>query len=235
MNPKKIFSVLYCSKHIVVSVATAIVFINSGCDNTSPVAVTDSAIYSEFSVVYNATENLTTAKAVFWKENKNNVQVIFNPDAELTFQNIPLEYQSQGAFYTKQLNGFAAECEFRVVDINKKSFTNSITANFVMFPNTADTITTSLPYHFTWIGIPLEKNEYVVFHIADLNIQQDTTGASKIVLTSANRNFLSSYKNQTVEGYMVRYKTVTPLQQSLGAGGIISSQYSSLKKMFYIK
>ncbi len=207
----------------------------SGCDDTSPVAITDSAIYSEFSVVYSAVTNSTAAKAIFWKENKNNVQVIFNPDAVLTFQNIALEYQQQGAFYSKKLLGFTAEYTFKIVDINKKTFTNTLSANTIAFPVANDTLNLAQTFKLDWFGSPLEKNEYVILRIGGINFQQDTLGKQSIYFTASERFSLNSFKNQTVDASFERYKIVSPLQQSLGGGGIISAQFSSVNKNFYIK
>lgn len=204
------------------------------CEDDNLVAITNNAVYAEFFVKYERAIDATTGTAIFWEGNRSK-RIIFHGDAKLLFNNYTMEYAD--FTYYKGLQGFHSPSTFAITDVNKKTFTNSISFNSIDFPAiNLDTIDSAQPLTLFWFGNPLQSGETVSLRIGNVSAQEDSVGSRSVTFTTAQFSELSSLKNSSVTVVLERLKTVQPLPEPLGGGlGFISGQYIAVPRTVYLK
>lgn len=207
-----------------------------GCNDNSLVAITDRAVYTEFKVRYDKATNVTTGTAAFWEGSQNGRRLIFNGNATLLFQEVGMDYRGSDYTYVKELQGPQASAEFKITDVNKKSFRDTITVNVSEYPfgMRLDTVDASSPLTVSWIGSALENHETVTLRIGGVSALQDTISRTSVTFTLAKFAQISSLRGTKVTLVLERSKTLG-LLSDLGGGGSITAQYVAVPQTVYLK
>lgn len=178
--------------------------------------------YAEFSVVYNKTTNKSTAKVFIWREIKGGRLEPIDKDEQLTYQEQPMQYQTSDGSYLRVLEYFHATNVFKLVDLKNNEFVNTISGKEIGFPTevqyNSDTVNTTFPLQFRWVGAPLDTNEVITLGIEGKTYLQDTLGTTSITIPESELTLLSG---KSIDATLERYKK-TPLQQKPGTDGTIS-------------
>ncbi len=223
--------------HMKLSLFFLLILLAIGCSDDQLVAITDGKVYSQLTVRYDENINKTAATAAFWKESQSGARLVFNGNATILFQGLGMDYRSDYT-YSKEMEGPQTPATFKITDVNKKEFTNTITINAIDFPFglVLDTIDTSKPLTIAWNGTALENLEIVTLRIGTGTVRavQDTMGKSSVTFTSSLFSQISSLKNTSTSITLERSKSPV-LTNDLGGGGTITSQYIALSKKTYLK
>ncbi len=208
-----------------------------GCSDDQLVAITDGRVFSQLTVRYDDNTQKTTATAAFWKESQSGARLVFNGNATILFQGIGMDYRSDYTYF-KELDGAQTPATFKITDVNKKVFTNTITLNAIDFPFgvSLDTIDTSKPLTIAWYGTALENLEVVTLRIGTGTVRavQDTMGKTSVTFTASLFSQISSLKKTSTTITLERSKSPV-LTNDLGGGGTITAQFAALSKTVYLK
>lgn len=207
-----------------------------GCNDNTLVAITDRAVYSEFKVRYDKATNVTTGTAAFWEGSQNGRRLIFNGNATLLFQGVGMDYRGDDYTYVKEIQGAQAIAEFKITDVNKKVFRDSISVNVAEYPFAMrlDTVDSSLPLTVAWTGSALENHETVTLRIGGVSAYQDTISRTSVTFPLSKFSQISSLKGTKVTLVLERSKTIG-LPSDLGGGGSITAQYIAIAQTVYLK
>ncbi len=216
--------------------AVCIIVALSGCVDDKLVAITDGSIYSKLSVRYDKTTDLTYATAEFWSESPSGKRLIFNGNATLTFQDYRMDYRSADYTYYKELLTFYSAYTFKFVDVNNKTFINTVSINPIDFSpsQVTDTVDSEQPLTIAWTGPSVGNLENVSLRIEGFTATQDTAGKTSITFSKESFAQLSAFKNKTVTMRLERSKS-PGLSMDLGGGGIITLQYVSSVRNVYLR
>jgi uncharacterized protein YceK len=214
-----------------------VILLAAGCSDDQLVAITDGRVYSQLTVRYDKNTNKTTATAAFWKESQSGARLVFNGNATILFQGLAMEYRSDYTYF-KDMENAQTPATFKIIDVNKKEFTNTTTINAIDFPFglVLDTIDTSKPLTIAWNGTALENLEIVTLRIGTGSVRavQDTMGKTSITFTTSLFSQIASLKNTATTITIERSKSPV-LTDDLGGGGTITSQFIALSKNVYLK
>jgi len=201
------------------------------CKDLPSDSITDDDVYSILAVNYNAITNKTKGTAVFYRGSDTKTQIVFNEKAKLTFNESPLEKQTNN-YYTNEIVGFYQTSTFKIIDVNNKQFVNTIGTYDISLPS-VDTVVSSQAWTLIWNSnkTVLDSGEIVTVHIGEQQYTQDTVGAISILIAASE--FLTK-KGKTFTVYIERRKT-QHLEQDLGGGGNIYVVYSSRSRNVFFK
>lgn len=205
-----------------------------GCEDKVQ-AITTKNPYAKFSSTYDAATNSSTGLAFFTEGSKSGGGLYIDKDEQLLFQDKTMQYQTANRSYTLNLVGYSVLNTFKLVDLKKSEFVNSIVGNNIAFPVDAqynrDTVNTSFPVIFTWIGNPIDTNETVTVNIEDKIFKQDTLAAKSITIPEVD---IVSFKGRSILANLERYRE-KGLQQKPGTDGLISYLYKATPRKITFK
>ena len=207
-----------------------------GCEDDKVVAITDKPVYAELTARYTKATNSTVGTSQFWDGSKGGRKLIFHPSAKLLFNDVTMDYNNVDYLYSKSLEGFHSPSNFKITDVNDKTFDNSITITSAELPTTSllDTINSSVPLIITWVGSAVQDDETITLRIAGVGAKQNVKGSTSVTFSLSDFASLTSSKNSAVELSIERTKSVG-LTVDLGGSGNIKAEYIGLPKTVFLK
>lgn len=162
----------------------------SSCRREDSLDANQDRIYTYYELLYDANEDVTTAKAVFRMGGPANLKLRLSDGSNVTFNGQELSYNSFYAYYQNEIPGFVETGTFIFTDLNGNSFTNNVSISSIEFPQDMEDIVIGETYNFAWIGDNVADDEKVVFQIdgpgeSDTHtVYESQVGASSIELTT---------------------------------------------------
>ncbi len=205
-----------------------------GCEDKVQ-AITTKNPYAKFSATYDAATNNSTGTVFLTEGSKSGGGLYIDKDEQLLFQDKTMQYQTANRSYTLSLVGYSVLNTFKLVDLKKSEFVNTIVGNNIAFPIDAqynrDTVNTSFPVILKWIGSPIDTNESVTVTIEDKVFKQDTLSATSITIPETG---MTTFKGKSILTSLERYKE-RGLQQKPGTDGLISYLYKATPRKITFK
>jgi hypothetical protein len=205
-----------------------------GCEESIK-PITSKNPYAKLSVIYDAAANSSTGTVFFWEGSKNGKLVFIDNNEQLLYQDKPMQYQSSDRSYSLTLVGYSAQNIFKLVDLNKKEFVNTIVGSNIFFPIDAqyngDTINTSMPVIFKWIGNPVDTNETITLTVENKIFTQDSLAATSIIIPETE---MGAFKGKSILVRLERSKE-KGLQQKPGSDGLISYLFRATPRKLTFK
>jgi hypothetical protein len=205
-----------------------------GCEESAK-PITSKNPYAKFSIIYDAAANSSTGSVFFWESSKDGKLIFIDTDEQLMYQDKSMQYQSSDRSYSLTLIGYSAQNTFKLVDLKKKEFVNTIVGSNIFFPVDAqyygDTINTSMPVVFKWIGNPVDTNETITLTVENKIFTQDSLAATSIIIPKTE---MEAFNGKSLLVRLERSKE-KGLQQKPGSDGLISYLFKASPRKMYFK
>jgi hypothetical protein len=208
-----------------------------GCEEDKQVNITDGHVYADLVAQYDKSTNSTSGKATLWEGSQTGKRIRFDDGAKQLFMDVQMDYNAVDNAYEKTLLGFRSPSVFKFVDVNSKSFTNSIDITPLNFPAGFDTIDSSQPLTITWNGVavPIQSDESVTLRVEGVGVTQDTLGSSRVIFPVSYFSTLSNFIGKKVSVSLERSKDI-PIPIALGNGsGRLKARYIARIDSVYFK
>lgn len=208
-----------------------------GCQVEDTGDVNQDKIWTYYEVLYDATDDRTTAFAQFRLDSETGKVLELNQDAAIHFNGQGLLFNSAYEGYVFEFEGLVDSGTFAYQDLDAFTFENTVTPlDSIDLPAGFDTISTSQNNTLTWNGYPLATNEQVGVFIGNwswgndaLFVQSEENATSVTLATDQIANMAAG--PTTV--YLDRWKDV-PVAEGTSKGGKVVGKYRVVKENIQI-
>ncbi|MEM1009412.1 MAG: hypothetical protein AAGJ35_10435 [Myxococcota bacterium] len=188
-------------------------------------------IYTAYEMTYDENEDITRVTATFAFGNIGGTRLKLSDGAEIKFNGADLSFDNTRGLYRLEVPGAVEKGTFFYLDLNGKSYTNSILMDPVQAPTGLNTsIDRAAPWVVKWAGNPVTTtNGSVVATLVPEDITQTlivTAGAQEADSVAFTAENLTEITPQQGSLTLERINTGT-LSQATAAGGTIGSRYLS--------
>ncbi|MFN8699221.1 MAG: hypothetical protein ACK500_00060 [Flavobacteriales bacterium] len=209
---------------------TAIVLFLASCVTEDSSSVDQSRIWTNYTVEYNAAENLTKATAQFRFGNSVGTVLELSDPAEVSANGQNLIFNNVLAPYSYDFVGLVEPVAFTYSDTEGNVFNNSVNVPApVTLPSTVTEISKSQAFLLYWEGDALGPNEIMYVYIQEqngtdirLSFAADTGDEYITISTSELQDLNTGPANLRLERAFVTSSLIDP-----GAGGRINATYKS--------
>ena len=215
----------------------ASLMLNTSCNRENSNDVNQDKIYTTYSLVYDANEDKTYARAIFQFSNALGTQLELTSPSDVHFNNDILTFKSGLAYYEKEYAGKVTTGTFTWKDTDGSVYTNSVSIKSIDFPVVLDTIHRTAAYEMFWVGDSLSANHSVTVTINGVlegdaqYFSQDNINSKSIILAKSQLELLGQGM-----GTIWMQRIYTPgLLQKTSAGGAISGKYIPVTRHVYLK
>jgi len=222
---------------IIVGLLSITLFFN-GCIREDSNLVNQDAIWTSYTLLYNANEDKTYAQAIFKFSNATGAHLHLSDSAKVTFNGELLSFKPVLAYYEKEYAGLIETGTFEYTDLDGNVFVNTASPIIATaFPTNVDTISRDAAFELVWQGNPLSEGESMWVSTdgdfeddARLFIQDDVNSSS-IVL---GKDRLEALPEGAADFFMTRLHTTTAMDGT-SHGGIMYSKYRAEDTQFIMK
>jgi hypothetical protein len=214
---------------------TVLFFAN--CQRETSDNVNQDKIWAEYTLHYDANQDITYARAVLKFSNATGTLLELKSPAEVRFEGDILSFKPALAYYEKQITGFVSEGTFQYVDFDNDTFANEVKIlSSIEFPTLLDSLSISKVYEMFWIGDSLGSNEAVSVFIKgtkqnDLQTIITNNQYAKSIIFPLNK----LQNLGTGAGLMTMHREYRiTLQQATSAGGNRVGNYRALDRQVVI-
>lgn len=211
-----------------------LVIVFSSCESEKSSDVNQDRIYTRYSMIYEAGQDKTYAKARFRFGSSSGTLLELTAPSIITLNDVELEFMPLLAYYQKSFTGNIPEGTFYWKTTDGLELINTISLNEIDFPADLTEISSDISYELSWVGKVLEVNEYVSLSLnGDLEDDQSTITVSGIGTTSiiiSKTNLQKLPKNQEAN-FALEFGETPPLTNATSAGGKIFGKYRISKKI----
>ncbi len=208
-----------------------------GCKVEDTGDVNQDKIWTYYEVLYNATDDRTTAFAQFRLDGETGKVLELNQDAAIRFNGQDLLFNSAYEGYVFEFEGLVDSGTFAYQDLDAFTFENTVMPlDSIDFPAGFDTIATSQSNTLTWNGYPLAANEQVGVFIGSWSwsnnalFVQSEENATSITLAADQ---LANIATGPSTVYLDRWTDV-PVTEGTSKGGNVVGKYRVVKENIQI-
>ncbi|MEL7530493.1 MAG: hypothetical protein AAFN10_04255 [Bacteroidota bacterium] len=194
------------------------------CESEPSIDVNQDKIWVEYELIYDATEDKTTAFALFRFGNSLGTQLELSDPASVTFEGETLLFNPILARHELELDGLVNQGSFVYTDTEANVFTNQTPImGSADFPTNLPSLTLSksADYELVWEGSAVGENQGVSVLVGPKLFVEDELNATSITLY-ANR--LQDLDKPSYLTYLERWEELDPLETT-SAGGVIRARY----------
>ncbi|NJN25780.1 MAG: hypothetical protein HC819_07350 [Cyclobacteriaceae bacterium] len=199
------------------------------CETESSGDVAQDRIFTNYELIYLQDEDKTQAKAIFTFGTATGTRLQLAEGAIVTFNDQPIPYNSLLGMYELELSGLTNSGTFKYVDLENKTFTNTVQLRAIGFAATVPSkIDRSKSTEITWTGEPVGAGvSSVVATVVPNNLGQTKLfieadeGAKTVILNPVE---LLKIDPQPAKLFIER-KDVPIIQQASSAGGLLTASY----------
>ncbi|HPD65142.1 MAG TPA: hypothetical protein P5050_05695 [Bacteroidia bacterium] len=222
---------------ILICLITGTILFLANCQRETSDNVNQDKIWTEYTLYYDANQDITYARAVFKFSNAAGTLLELKSPAEVRFEGEIMTYKPALSYYEKQMTGFVDTGTFQYVDLDHDTFVNMVNIiSAISFPWELDTLPVTAAYEMFWIGDTLRKNESVTVFIKGTkqnDLQTFVTNAVNAVSIIFPLNQLQ--KLGTGNGNMTMHREYkVAVQQGTSAGGNRVGHYKAMDKKVII-
>jgi len=134
---------------------------STSCQRESSADVNQDRIFTHYELFYNATEDITYARAWFRFGSITGTLLELASPSEVTFEGDVLPFNKVLAFYEKKYPGLKTSGKFHWEDTDAKVFENSVSMNSIDFGSMSDSIARNAALSIPWTGNALGADEVV--------------------------------------------------------------------------
>lgn len=211
----------------VIAVLLAIVF--SSCERENSEDVNQDRIYVYYELVYNATQEITYARATFFFGGITGTRLELTEPSQISADGQVLTWKPLLAYYETSFAGLKDTLSFEWTDTDENVFINGVSIHEIGFPETIEPIIQASANEFYWSGDPLSANETASIYINGpmeedaAPVVQAITGTNYVLIPA---NISSGLTLGTNNAYLRRnYKP--DIQEATSAGGEIHGIYQT--------
>jgi hypothetical protein len=212
----------------------AIIGLFTSCEREDSADVNQDRIYTIYSLVYQADQDITYARAWFRFGSAVGTLLELSDPSNIKFEEQYLGFKELAAFYEKSMAGKVNSGSFVWEDIDGLVFTNSISIREVAFPANLEEINGDYAYELVWQGPALSENEYVAVAING-DFESDATlhfenkqGSTSITIP---KTALEILPKNTAATFWLEFGVNPDMAETTGAGGEIYGKYRVSKQI----
>lgn len=194
--------------------------------------ISQNFIYTNYEMVYDASEDITTVKANFRHLNAVGRQLKLTGGSNVRFNNELLpeitEALTNATYYQKEFAGMIELGAFTWTDADGKVYNNTIVMRTADIPMDLNEISTSIDYELFWLGDHLIQDERVrlKFNVtggSNKNYNQNNAFSESIIIPQSDlEDNFPGFAQLSLER---RYRL--GLQERTTSGGRITAEYKS--------
>jgi hypothetical protein len=204
----------------------ALLFVS--CEREDSADVNQDRIYTIYSLVYEADQDITYARAWFRFGSAVGTLLELSEPSNVSFNDQRLSFQNAFAYYEKSLPGKTMSGSFFWEDYDGLQFNNAVSMKEIDFPSDLTEISQDQSFELFWEGMPLKNDEYVAVAING-NFEGDASiiwergnGSQSIAIPKSQLEKLPVDQPAT---FWLEFGYNPPLAQATGAGGEIYGKY----------
>ena len=205
----------------------AIVF--TACERENSEDVNQDRIYVYYELVYNATQDITYARATFFFGGITGTRLELTEPSQISADGQELTWKPLLAYYETSFAGLKDTLSFEWTDTDENVFINGVSIHEIGFTETIEQIIKGLANELYWSGNALASNETASLYINGpmeedaAPIIQTNTGTNYVLIPA---NISSELSLGTNNAYLRRnYKP--DIQEATSAGGEIHGIYQT--------
>lgn len=212
----------------------ASVVLLSSCERENSSDVNQDRIYTIYSLVYDADQDVTYARAWFKFGNTLGTLLELTQPSYVSFNNENLGFQNAFAYYEKRMSGIVASGTFHWEDYDGNKFDNTIGITAIAFPEALTEIEGSSSFELSWEGEPIAEKSYVAVTInGDFEgdgtiLWEKAVGSTSITIPKTELDKLPKNLPAT---FWIEYGHNPDLAQTTGAGGELYGKYRVSKEI----
>lgn len=209
----------------------AVALVATSCRREDSDAVDQDKIHVRYVLEYNATQDITYARAQFRFSRSTGTILELVDNASISFNGDAMIWNNALAYYEKEYAGLVSTGAFSYTDVDGNTFTNTATVPpSIEFPNPLGPISISGAYEMFWIGNNIASDENVWVSIAGDNttvtgqtFAEYGVGSSSIIFSQAK---LQDLGTGTANMFMDRNHEVSATDVT-SAGGVVVGRYKA--------
>lgn len=200
----------------------------SACKKEVSKNIDQDKIWTYFELYYDGSVDKTYATATFRFNSITGTRLMLSDPSTVLVDGAEMEWIADEGYYQNVFDGLKSSAEFRWVDLDGKSFTNSIDIHEVQFPSVlSDLHFGDTASYFFWDGAALDTNESMAITVdgvgnTDARIfSTDSIGAILIVLDSVKLSQVDS----GIVSLVLNRRYSPPLLEGTSSSGVITGRF----------